>query len=142
MHRTLKEETASPPKSSWRAQQRAFDRFRKEYNEERPHDALQGKVPASVYVGSMQKLPTRTAHVDYPFGEYVMQVDKAGDVRLGRRKVHITPVLAGERVLFERLDEKCWEVYFGRLLLGFFDASQKGPNLTQPKNNWRKVSAM
>jgi hypothetical protein len=28
MHRTLKLETASPPRVSWRAQQRAFDRFR------------------------------------------------------------------------------------------------------------------
>src|SRR6185503_8764588 len=33
LHRTLKEETASPPAASRLAQQRAFDRFRREYNE-------------------------------------------------------------------------------------------------------------
>jgi putative transposase len=38
MHRTLKAETARPPRSSFGAQQRAFDRFLVEYNEERPHE--------------------------------------------------------------------------------------------------------
>lgn len=41
MHGTLKRETASPPAANRRAQQTAFDRFRREYNEERPHEALQ-----------------------------------------------------------------------------------------------------
>ena len=40
MHRTLAEETASPPAANRRAQQRAFDRFRRVYNEERPHQGL------------------------------------------------------------------------------------------------------
>ena len=40
MHRTLKQETAEPPAANRRAQQRAFDRFRQEYNEQRPHEAL------------------------------------------------------------------------------------------------------
>ena len=40
MHKTLKECTALPPRSSLEAQQKAFDRFMKEYNYERPHEAL------------------------------------------------------------------------------------------------------
>ena len=40
MHSTLKAETARPPRSSFRAQQRAFDAFRDEYNRVRPHEAL------------------------------------------------------------------------------------------------------
>ena len=39
MHRTLKQET-QPAAANRRAQQRAFDRFRHEYNEQRPHEAL------------------------------------------------------------------------------------------------------
>src|SRR5919197_2594328 len=39
MHRTLKQETASPPAANRRAQQERFDQFRLEYNEERPHEA-------------------------------------------------------------------------------------------------------
>ena len=39
MHRTLKQEATLPPASSLRAQQQEFDRFREEFNEERPHEA-------------------------------------------------------------------------------------------------------
>src|SRR6185503_8503261 len=39
MHLTLAQETASPPSANLKAQQRAFDRFRKEYNCDRPHEA-------------------------------------------------------------------------------------------------------
>src|SRR4029079_4708559 len=46
MHSTLKAETARPPRSSWRAQQRSFQAFRQEYNHERPHEALAYATPA------------------------------------------------------------------------------------------------
>ena len=44
MHRTLKRETIRPPRGSLAAQQVSFNRFRTEYNEERPHRAL-GRLP-------------------------------------------------------------------------------------------------
>jgi transposase InsO family protein len=59
MHRTLKEATTSPPKANLRAQQRAFDEFRREYNEERPHDALGQQPPAAVYRPSAREHPER-----------------------------------------------------------------------------------
>src|SRR5207302_4664291 len=40
MHATLKAETARPPAASLAAQQLRFDRFRAEFNQERPHEAL------------------------------------------------------------------------------------------------------
>ncbi len=40
MHRTLKQDTTFPPASSLRGQQRKFDGFRQEFNEDRPHEAL------------------------------------------------------------------------------------------------------
>jgi transposase InsO family protein len=51
MHRTLKAETAKPPAVNRRAQQRAFDRFRQQFNQERPHEALEQKTrPAATRV--------------------------------------------------------------------------------------------
>jgi putative transposase len=47
MHSTLKAEVCRPPCSSFHAQQRAFDAFRSEYNQVRPHEALGGHVPSS-----------------------------------------------------------------------------------------------
>ena len=52
MHSTLKAETARPPRSSFRAQQRCFEAFRREYNHERPHEALTYETPASRDAGS------------------------------------------------------------------------------------------
>src|SRR4029079_6608540 len=57
MHLTLKSETARPPRSSFRAQQRAFDRFQIEYNQVRPHEALGQEVPAYFYRRSSRRHP-------------------------------------------------------------------------------------
>jgi hypothetical protein len=45
MHRTLKQETTRPPAATLRGQQRRFDRFRDEYNHERPHEAQGDRRP-------------------------------------------------------------------------------------------------
>ena len=47
MHRTLKQETATPPERNLRRQQMAFLRFQEEFNQARPHEALQYGTPAS-----------------------------------------------------------------------------------------------
>jgi putative transposase len=47
MHKTLKQETTRPPAKTMRGQQRRFDRFVKEFNEERPHEALGQETPGS-----------------------------------------------------------------------------------------------
>jgi len=52
MHRTLKKEATIPPEKNLLAQQKRFDHFRKEYNTERPHEALSMKTPSAVYVPS------------------------------------------------------------------------------------------
>jgi putative transposase len=45
MHRTLKAETTRPPARTRRAQQLKFDRFREEFNFQRPHEALDMQPP-------------------------------------------------------------------------------------------------
>jgi putative transposase len=58
VHRTLKEATATPPADNGPAQQRRFDDFRALYNNERPHEALGQKTPASLYEPSPRPYPT------------------------------------------------------------------------------------
>lgn len=60
MHKTLKAEAIRPPRATVVAQQRAFNRFRREYNEERPHEYLRGTTPASRY------RPRRVHTVSFP----------------------------------------------------------------------------
>src|SRR5512137_613003 len=49
MHRTLKAETTRPPAATPAAQQARFDRWRREFNTERPHEALGMQRPAERY---------------------------------------------------------------------------------------------
>jgi hypothetical protein len=76
MHRTLKQDTANPPRANPMAQQRAFDVFRKRYNEERPHQALQGRRPADVYIASQRRLADKRPRMEYPFGEGIVVLDE------------------------------------------------------------------
>jgi len=57
MHRTLKAQTTRPPESTFERQQQRFDYFRHEYNNERPHEALGQKRPATIYVPSPDRTP-------------------------------------------------------------------------------------
>jgi transposase InsO family protein len=84
MHRTLKAETAMPPQADLRAQQRVFDRFRQEYNYERPHEALGQKVPADLYIGAPRAYPERLLEPTYPADWQVRRVRNKGYLPLAR----------------------------------------------------------
>src|SRR5712671_4469988 len=81
MHRTLKQETADPPAANRRKQQRALDRFRQEYNEVRPHEALGMRTPAEVYERSARKFPEPLPEADYPANMLVRSVRRQGHFR-------------------------------------------------------------
>ncbi len=66
MHRTLKAETARPPAANQRQQQQSFDRFRHEYNHERPHEGIGLRTPATLYETSPRPYPGQEPEVRYP----------------------------------------------------------------------------
>jgi putative transposase len=59
MHRTLKAEATRPSERQQRAQQARFDCFCREYNEERPHEALDYRTPAALYQPSKRQMPAK-----------------------------------------------------------------------------------
>ena len=64
MHRTLKAEATRPPSGNLQAQQVRFNRFRHEYNDDRPHEALDQETPGSVYQPSPRALPQTLAPLE------------------------------------------------------------------------------
>lgn len=122
MHRTLQQETASPPAGTLRAQQRRFERFRVAYNEERPHEALGMRVPAEVYTPSPRAYPERVG--DFTYGDLATRrVQSRGEMMWWNRKVFLTKVLEGEVVGLEALDGRHWSVQLGPLRLGILDTA-------------------
>lgn len=123
MHLTLKQCTASPPKATLRAQQRAFTHFQRDYNFHRPHEAL-GRPPADVYHCSSRAYPRCLKAIRYPSPLIIRRVDTSGVIYWHQRRIFISEVLGGESVGLLALDERYYRVYFDTLDLGIVDTHQ------------------
>jgi len=121
MHRTLKQATTRPPSTHMKAQQQRFDAFRAEYNEQRPHEALEQQMPASHYSPSPRPYPERLPELHYPDYFEVRKVSSNGVVYWHNKLVYVSHLLKGERVGLEEVDDGIWVVYFGPITLGRFD---------------------
>ncbi len=111
MHRTLKEAVASPPKANRRMQQQAFDQFRREYNEVRPHQALAMETPDSVYSSSPRLFPGRVPEPEYDTTMKVRSVFKHGQFFFNRDYVFLSKVLSGERIGLLPIDDRYLRIY-------------------------------
>ncbi|MGD9985055.1 MAG: IS481 family transposase [Porticoccaceae bacterium] len=118
MHRTLKAETTRPPAINLATQQRKFNRFRQEFNNERPHEALDQHTPASYYTPSPRPMPDKLPPLEYPDRYEVRYVSANGGIRWNHNWVNVSVCCAGEYVGLEEIDEGVWNVFFGPLKLG------------------------
>ena len=99
MHRTLKAETTRPAGQHSLEQQERFDAFREEYNNERPHEVLDGKAPAKVYAPSPRPFPEKLADPVYPLHDDTLLVDRSGHIRVPMcRQAFLATALAGQLV--------------------------------------------
>ena len=120
MHRTLKAEAIRPPAGSLPAQQRKFNHFREEYNEERPHEALDQETPASVYEPSPREMSAKVPPLEYPDRFEVRYVSANGGIRWNSSWVNVSTVCSGDYIGLEELDDGVWTVYYGPLKIGRF----------------------
>jgi putative transposase len=118
MHRTLKAEATKPPGGSMSAQQRRFNEFRLEFNELRPHEALDMSTPAHVHQPSPRQMPHKLLPLEYPDRFEVRLVSSAGGIRWNKQWVNVTSALQGEYVGLEQIEDGLWDVYFGVKKLG------------------------
>ena len=121
MHRTLKAATAKPPRGNLQAQQRAFNQFCKEYNEERPHEALAERPPARVYEAPTRSYPPVIPAIAYEESYVVRRVRHNGEIKWRGRYVYVSEALRGEPVGLLPVDNDRWQLYFAQLALGILD---------------------
>jgi transposase InsO family protein len=120
MHLTLKKETTKPAGENFLQQQEKFDCFIEEYNNDRPHQALQMKYPGEIYIPST-KVYRGLPDVEYPFHDKTITVTHCGRVCLNGKKVNLTSVLGGQNVGIKEVDDDIWLVSFMEYDLGYFD---------------------
>ena len=118
MHRTLKEDTTKPPALTLRLQQKKFDRFRRIFNHERPHEGINNAVPASLYQRSSVPLPRALKEFTYPRGFQTRRVNSSGDISWHKDRVFISQVFSFEDLGFEEMDEELFRVYFRDIEIG------------------------
>jgi transposase InsO family protein len=121
MHRTLKDETARPPRADIRAQQSRFNEFRRVYNNERPHEALSMETPATVYSPSLRSFTERPEPLEYPAHFELRRVSGDCTLRWKVRKVFVSSLLKHTIVGLEQISEDVWSVFYGPVHLGWLD---------------------
>jgi putative transposase len=120
IHLTLKKEATKPAAHNLLQQQAKFDEFLDCYNRERPHQALQMRYPAELYLPSTR--PYRGLdELYYPFHDRTVTVTQCGRVCIGRRKINLSTVFAGQNVGVKQVADRIWSVSFMHYDLGFFD---------------------
>jgi len=125
MHLALKQEAVELPKANRQAQQRTFDHFRRSYNEERPHEALGQKTPASLYTPSLRPLPATLPPLVYPISCQTRHTDYNGRFAWGDRpQVALGKAFAHQPIGLEEVEEGVWVVRFGTVVLGTLKAGQ------------------
>lgn len=125
MHRTLKAETTRPPAGNQAGQQQRFDQFRREYNEQRPHEALSQRTPSELYASSPRSYPEKEPSVEYPGHFAVRYVHRGGEIKWQGRYLFVSEALGGEHVGLEETDDGIWTVYFGPVRLARFDERER-----------------
>src|SRR5215468_6995540 len=120
MHLTLKKEATKPAAANILQQQARFDAFVDQYNRERPHQALDMKVPADLYARST-RVYRGLEELTYPFHDGTFTVTQCGRICFKGRKVNLSHVFAGQNVGVTQVGEHIWLVTFMRYDLGYFD---------------------
>ena len=97
----------------------------RQYNEERPHEALAQQPPATCYTPSLRPCPRRVPPVDYPGHMEVRLVASNGDISWAGARLFVSSALAGERVALEEVDDGIWTMHFATVALARYDERQR-----------------
>jgi putative transposase len=128
-HRTLLEAMAPVARDRAEQEQR-FAAFARDYNEERPHEALGQHVPAAFYRRSDRTMPAHLPEPAYPAEVAARQVRSTGEIKWRGDLVYISRALTGEAVGVEETEDGNWLVRFFDVPLGFIDHNTR--KLRQP----------
>ncbi len=124
MHLTLNE-VIDVPSHEIRGQQRRFNAFRKCFNVERPHEALEQRTPASVYQVSLRKYTGRLEEPEYESWMETRKVQARGEFKWHGMELFLSETLRGETIGLKEVSEGRWEIQYRKIVLGVLDEHTK-----------------
>jgi len=119
-HRTLAAEVLRylQPENLTVCQQR-FDQWRQVYNNERPHEALGLKVPATCYQPSSRVYPETLPALEYGPADIVKRVHGRGHIKYKGQEFYLSMAFAGQQIALRfTTTEGLLEVYFAQHRIG------------------------
>jgi transposase InsO family protein len=120
MHADVRADVQARPAATREQQQRVLDRWRAEFNQVRPHQALGGKTPAEVYkLTERRRLPTKP--FAYPAHMHVRRVTTSGNARFRNDDCFIGVAFRGLRIGIEVVDAMHVRAWLHELDLGLVD---------------------
>lgn len=137
MHRTMKDQTTRPAAATAAEQQARFDTFRRHYNEERPHEALEQTMPATHWQPSERLMPSRIRAPWYDADHEVRRVRQHGVIKWRGERIFIGEALANEVVGIAGLDTGDHIVRFCGRDLGVIDATFRFLRFAPPRARLR-----
>ena len=125
-HRVMKRETIRPAAWSPQGQQHRTTTWLKDYNRNRPHEALGQRRPRELYCKSRQRFPTKLSALPYRSTDQVRRVRSNGEIRWAGRKRFVGEAFVGQQVALRDLRRGVWSVYFTKLLIGHLHQQDAG----------------
>ncbi len=118
MHRDLKSAVASPPARNRQQQRQWLERWRRDFNDHRPHEALGMRTPGEVYRTSQRSYQWPRPAWAYPDHYERRLVSATGEIKWQSQSWFIGAAFAGQVVGLARVSAERFEVYFQDQLLG------------------------
>jgi putative transposase len=121
MHRTLKSDALDPVAGNLKEQQKAFDLYRHDYNNDRPHESLNDQTPSDYYEKSNRPYVAHPHLPDYGHEYLVRHVRHNGEIKFMGRMFYLTELLAGMPVGLKEIEDGLWQLQFSFYALGSID---------------------
>jgi len=121
MHRSLKGALKHGNIYTTLEQQQAwFSLYRKEFNNERPHEALGGTTPGQIWTPSARSWDGKVPDYDWPAGARLYRVMSKGVIHIGK-SVFLSEALIGEYIMLEEKDDGLEAIIFNGITLAYYD---------------------
>lgn len=125
MHRSLKFETLDQPAKNINEQQKIFDHFIYDFNNTRPHEALNQDIPAHYYRVAKRSYPEKIIKPYYDYDYEVRQVRNTGEIRFKGNMYLLTTLLDDQPVGLKQVDEYCWNIYYYWANIGILNTKKE-----------------
>jgi len=121
MHRDIKAELQRTPAKNLRLQQDVFDKWRKEFNVQRPHRALNMATPSECYDVSARKYCRTIVPYDYGDQMELRKVCCRGNIFWRGQRRFVSSALIKEKIGVEILEDRMLSLWFRDFHLGTTD---------------------